>query len=314
MDLTSTHDSLQNQNRFDSVGGFNRVRSLTLLGTQTNQATMKNRRQPPRAFTLIELLVVIAIVAVLVAIQLPALANTKAKVQRVYCSGNLKQVGLAFRTWAESRNGRFPMAVPAQQGGASGAVGVAATLNWGGGSNPNANRGVYWMFMVMSNELKTPKILYCPSEGATSHNASGSMLNQASIFGPNIFSNTVFYAGYQNDYNVSYFVGVDATDTRPDMILTGDHNLGTGANQATKTAQFISAGTNNNWQAFAIGWQDNNHSKEGNVAFADGSVQTLTTDQFRAALNKTRDSGRIPANFVTAPGSLGSGVNRLQFP
>lgn len=277
---------------------------------------MKPSAPKPKAFTLVELLLVIAIVAVLAAIQLPALANTKAKVQRVYCSGNLKQVGLAFRTWAESHNGRFPMAVPAQQqqGGSASAVGIAATSTWTGGSNPNANRGVYWMFMVMSNELKTPKILYCPSEGAISHNGSGSFLSQAVIFGPNLFSNTVFYAGYQNDYNVSYFVGVDATDTRPEMILTGDHNLGTGANQATRTSQFISAGTNNNWPVIAIGWQDNNHSKEGNVAFADGSVQNLTTDQFRSALNKTRDTGRIPATFVTASGSLGAGVNRLQFP
>jgi prepilin-type processing-associated H-X9-DG protein len=275
---------------------------------------MKQSKQTSQAFTVVELLVVIAIVALLVILQLPALANTQGKVQRVYCSGNLKQVGVAFRTWAESRNGRFPMAVPAQQGGASGAVGIAATATWTGGSNPNANRGVYWMLNVMSNELQTPKILHCPSEGGASHNASGAILLPANIFGPTVLSNQVFLQGFQNDYNVSYFVGVDATDTAPNRLLAGDHNLGTGSNQTIKAPQFTSAGTNSTWLSTSIGWQDNNHSKQGNVTFADGSVQNLTTVQFRITLNNTGDTGRSPANFTLAQGSQGTGANRLQFP
>lgn len=272
---------------------------------------MKQSKQTAQAFTVVELLVVIAILAVLVIIQLPALANTQAKVQRVYCSGNLKQVGMAFRTWAESRNGRFPMAVPNNQGGAASAVGLGRISTWTSGPPPNA-QGVWGMFIVMSNELQTPKILHCPSEGGTSHNGSFSFLFQASVFGPQIPGSTNI--GFQNDFNVSYFVGVDATDTAPNRLLAGDHNLGTGGNQATKVPQFISAGTNINWFPNSIGWQDYNHSKQGNVTFADGSVQNLNTEQFRAALNNTGDTGRAAGVFFNATGSLGSGVNRLQFP
>ncbi len=270
---------------------------------------MKQSAPPTSAFTLLELLVVMTILALIVALQLPALANTQAKVQRVNCSGNLKQVGIAFRTWAGNNNGRMPMQVLRASRGAMEAVGVAATASWTAGPHPTIN-GVWGMFLVMSNELSTPKILYCPSDGAPSHNASGMPHSQATVFGPN----TSGVAGFQNDYNVSYFVGVDATDLRPDMMLSGDHNLGTGANQTVRTLQFSSAGTNSFWSATAIGWQDNNHSKQGNVAFADGSVQNLTTDQFRAALNKTGDTSRSAGVFVLTSGSTGSGVNRLQFP
>ena len=113
-------------------------------------------------------------------------------------------------------------------------------------------------------------------------------------------------------------MGVDANETSPQMFLTGDHNLGTGANQITpKCASFTSAGTNANWNAVAataIGWQDNNHSKQGNIGLADGSVQGFSTTAFRTALNNTGDFGKAAGTFALAPNSTGAGVNRLQFP
>lgn len=55
-------------------------------------------------FTLIELLVVIAIVAILAAILFPVFTSAKESANKVKCMNNMKQLGMAFRLYADNNN------------------------------------------------------------------------------------------------------------------------------------------------------------------------------------------------------------------
>src|SRR5690242_5489741 len=102
-----------------------------------------------QALTLVELLVVIAVLALIGAFILPELARRNARSSRIGCVGNLKQVGLSFRLWADDNNGKYPMQVSITNGG----------------TMESATAGIVFpTFQVMSNELSTPKIVHCPTD------------------------------------------------------------------------------------------------------------------------------------------------------
>lgn len=60
-----------------------------------------------KGFTLIELLVAITVIGILVALLLPAVQSSREAARSITCSNNLKQLGLAFRSY-EASTGVFP--------------------------------------------------------------------------------------------------------------------------------------------------------------------------------------------------------------
>jgi hypothetical protein len=79
--------------------------------------------------------------------------------------------------------------------------------------------------------------------------------------------------------NVSYFVGLDATNTAPSAFLSGDYNL---TNAAGLKAGVLLANTND-----PSGWTHLLHDRCGNIGLADGSVQQLSTTRLREAIANT---------------------------
>ncbi len=71
------------------------------------QKTIARRNTDKVGFTLVELLVVISIIALLMAILLPALAKARTTAKRVACLSGLKQLTLAWMSYAEGNNDKL---------------------------------------------------------------------------------------------------------------------------------------------------------------------------------------------------------------
>ncbi len=110
---------------------------------------------------------------------------------RIGCVNNLKQLGIAYRLWANDHGDKFPFASTNADG----------SLAWVNSSE------VFRHFQVMSNELVTPKVLVCRAD--KKRKVATDFLQ---------FSNT----------NLSYFVGLDAREDAPHSILSGDRNIAGG--------------------------------------------------------------------------------------
>ena len=237
---------------------------------------MKSLFKHKKAFTLIELLVVIAIIAILAAMLLPALAAAKRKAQRINCVNNLHEINLAFKTWEGDNGDRYPMAVSTQKGGA-----LENVCNQSITTYPAA--GITNVFNVMSNELSTPKVLYCTSDNAPGR---GAATNFTQLGGTAPGTSTT------STNCISYFVCGDAADTYPQMVLDGDRNLGSAASAGTY-ANVITFTGGQIWpQAKIWAWSAADlHLKAGNMGLADGSVQQTTPSTFWAAMiNATNGS------------------------
>ena len=273
---------------------------------------MKNQKQK-KAFTLIELLVVIAIIAILAAMLLPALAAAKKKAQKISCTNNLKQVGLATRIWEGDNGDKYPCAVPFTTGGAYEYLfhsGVA------GGSPAQYQNNPGMAFMVMSNELATPKILWCPSDSAhdpARGNVAATNFSYGDLLGCANPIGTPPQAHTSGSTKVSYFVNGDASETDPQAIMYGDLNIGDQLLTANNGAAAYRFGASAAGAPGAViaprqilpvafgqanlawAWTLNDlHQKSGNLALSDGSVQSATISGLHTYLANATNTVAMP--------------------
>ncbi len=218
----------------------------THCSTKTNQA-----------MTLIEAVVVIFVIEFLVMVLLPAITSRR-HISRISCSNNVKQVLLAYKIWAGDNHDKFPMEVSITNGGAMELMNTA---------------DAWKTFQVMSNELSTPKVIYCPEDSLRA--------SAATNWGDDLKN------------KISYFIGCDATDTNSFAILSGDSNFLLN-NSAVKPSQ-ISVTTNDSlaWDTtrhvsvVKTSWFTERKTGYGNLGLADGSVMGMTSSQLAHQIQQT---------------------------
>ena len=182
-------------------------------------------------------------------------AKAKCGCQRINCTNNHRQIGLSYKQWSLDMQDPFPMQVPVTNGGTMELV----------------SSGLAWIhFAVLSNELNTPKVLFCPQENARGRIVANTFGDQRLLEGAIVFT---------NDNNLTYFVGVDASGTNGSMWLSGDRNL---TNRLNPKHGLLSFPTNR-----PTGWTADLHNGQGNVALADGSVQQYNNARLRVGLVET---------------------------
>jgi prepilin-type N-terminal cleavage/methylation domain-containing protein/prepilin-type processing-associated H-X9-DG protein len=217
---------------------------------------MKNMRQLTRgAFTLIELLVVIAIIAILAGLLLPALSGAQKRAKRIQCVSQLRQCALGARLWANDSGDKFPWQVVSSDDGTRGVAEAAAH------------------FRALTNQLGTPRILACPMD-ATRTAVSD-------------------FTSLKNE-NISFFVGLDSSETLPQSLLFGDRNITDTAGQTPASEPCETVGVTavalKAAQASTYRWSESLHQNQGNVALGDGSVQQVKDSGLRALLRNSGDA------------------------
>jgi prepilin-type processing-associated H-X9-DG protein len=231
---------------------------------------------------------------------LPALARAKARAQRASCANNLKEIGISFKTWALDNQDRYPQQVDAASGGPPNQANMMNT--------PYDPGYLYQVFGVMSNELSTAKVLTCPSD-------SDIVTHTNMLIVANAKQNmTVPGSGSPAQFslcnrNVSYFLGKDAVENNPQMLLAGDRNIYGSYQNTAKDDETVNNGYgDSNPPIGALGQMGTNfannavspcftgriHQKQGNLLLADGSVQQVSSSRLRDQLRNTQDVSTTP--------------------
>ncbi|MFT4588925.1 MAG: hypothetical protein ACI9VS_003511 [Candidatus Binatia bacterium] len=239
--------------------------------------------------TLIDVIVVCGCLILLVGMLLPALAKPKPGGARIKCVSNQKQIGLAFRIFSNDNDDRYPFNVEGLR------LYPVAEGEEPAADNPlifkNPDTTAWHHFQVLSNELSSTKILTCPTDRSRDNNEAIDFLQNTNSFS----------AQNKRNLALSYFIGLEADETKPQSILAGDRHIAgpseTGPaldeSQPAIALGVVQFGPNNS-QGARRRWSNHPdnliHDLQGNITLADGSVGQVSGQKLEAQLEFSRTS------------------------
>ena len=205
-----------------------------------------------------ELLVVVLLTLLLLCLLFVLLIPPR-RVARIVCVSNMGQIGLAYCVWENDNNHEQ--------------ISFARATNENS-MQLNIGQQAWFRLIGLSNiiEMSSAKILRCPFDSKPS----------------------AFTVSTGHKIEISYFLCPDASETYPQMILSGDDNL---AVNGVPVKPGILEVTN----IAAISWTKARHGGVGTLAFADGSVAEESALGFQTALYYATNGTPITPTRLAVP-------------
>lgn len=215
---------------------------------KTKHISKKSKRL---GFSVLELGILTALTIVLVIVLWPVTRHKRAP--QIACVLNLKQIGVAFRSYADANDDKFPF----------------QTSLTNESTELIFTQHVFPYFQKMSNELGKTMLLVCPSDRRR-RAASG-------------FETLT-------DSDISYFLNTDASVVRPGSIHSGDRFLQVDGQPVKPGLLVLTTNLNIGWQLgiHANGWDEGNLLFSDGSVIQSGSAKLKVSIRERQLLGTNR--------------------------
>lgn len=201
-----------------------------------------------KGFTLIELLVVIAIIAILAAILFPVFAKAREKARQASCLNNVKQLALAFFTYAQDYDEQCAKCY------ARGGPGVAgqSLIRW---YWQPGNEGMLYPY------VKNSQVFQCPSGNCYGANRY--------VLMSSVDCNGLMLSAMKTPAELIAFADVTLWNCDPVTGLGGTASKGLGLSPWSSFASRLGAGCFGGCCLLGL------HNGMANIAFCDGHAKCL---------------------------------------